>query len=195
MTAANDRIRQLVAEDPARVGMGTTTTALLWDGTRMAAGHIGDSRAYVLHDGGLRQVTRDHTFVQSLVDEGQITPLDAREHPARSVVMKVLQGEPSIEPDFWFVDVKAGDRLLVCSDGLSDVVSDPVIELAMRTAKTLDDVADELIELALSGGGPDNVTVVLAELVASDALTSSDDQAKSVVVGASAGSGAGSPAL
>lgn len=176
--AANDRIRQLAADSSDREGMGTTATVILATDTQLSArqvalGHIGDSRAYLLHDGALRQLTKDHTFVQTLVDDEQITPSEARNHPARSVVTKVLQGQQAVDPDLSMVDVDTGDRLLICSDGLTDVATDDVIAEVLRTAGTLDEAADALIQAALAGGGPDNVTVVLAE-VTEDDMASSD---------------------
>ncbi|MGH8826069.1 MAG: PP2C family protein-serine/threonine phosphatase, partial [Jiangellaceae bacterium] len=118
--AANARIRQLITADPSREGMGTTVTAFLWTGTALAMGHIGDSRAYLLRDGELRQVSHDHTFVQSLVDEGRITREEAGVHPARSLILKALQGQGEVDPDLELLEVVAGDRILVCSDGLDN---------------------------------------------------------------------------
>lgn len=168
LAAANERIRLLAAESPARQGMGTTVTALIASGNglegQVALGHIGDSRAYMFHEGVLRQLTHDHTFVQTLVDDGQITPEQARSHPARSVVLKALQGQDVVEADLSLVPVQEGDRLLVCSDGLTDVVPDDVIAHALASAPGVDDAADELIRLGLAEGGPDNITVVVADL-------------------------------
>src|SRR5690625_4424349 len=162
LKAANDRIRRLAVEDPTREGMGTTATVLYWTGRTLAVAHIGDSRAYLLRDGRLQQITHDHTYVQSLVDEGRISRDDARIHPAKSLVLKVLQGQPDIEPDFGVVDIQAGDKLLVCSDGLSDVLTDEAIQTDLNNnANDLDVAADELIRHALAAGAPDNVTVLL----------------------------------
>src|SRR5690625_4258887 len=124
LSSANHRIRQLAVEDTTREGMGTTATVLYWTGQSLAVAHIGDSRAYLVHDGRLKQITHDHTYVQSLVDEGRISREDARIHPAKSLVLKVLQGQPDVEPDYGTIDVVAGDMLLACSDGLSDVLTD-----------------------------------------------------------------------
>lgn len=184
VTAANHRLRQLATDDPAREGMGTTVSSLLWDGSRLAVGHIGDSRAYRMRDGSLIQITHDHTFVQSLVDDGRITAQDAREHPARSIVTKVLQGQEVIDPDYFLIDVEAGDRLLICSDGLSDFVSDSAIKTVLTMSAMLDNAADQLIELALAAGGPDNVTVVLADIVETENPREPDDTAEAFFVGA-----------
>ncbi|WP_129664368.1 PP2C family protein-serine/threonine phosphatase [Phytoactinopolyspora endophytica] len=185
--AANNRIRQLIADDPSREGMGTTVTALLWTGTALCMGHIGDSRAYLLRDGGIVQLSHDHTFVQSLVDEGRITLEEAGVHPARSLILKALQGQGPVEPDLELVEIMPGDRLLVCSDGLSGVVSDDTLAETLASVDQLDGAADELIRLALSGGAPDNVTLILADVIETDAPPSVDDTAESFLVGAAAG--------
>ncbi len=186
---ANHRLGDLVASDPAVEGMGTTLEAMLWDGQRFATAHIGDSRAYRLRDGVLTQISSDHTFVQSLVDEGKLTPAEARGHPHRSLLLRVLLGRDDNEPDLDHVEGRLGDRYLLCSDGLTDMVDDPEIGRALG-AETIDMAATELIRLALEGGGYDNVTVVIGELVDAsedpDAhLSSSDGQPQ--LVGAAAG--------
>ncbi|HWB34796.1 MAG TPA: protein phosphatase 2C domain-containing protein [Rugosimonospora sp.] len=164
--AANDEVRVTAAADPAREGMGTTVTALLRDGDALALLHIGDSRCYRLRDGELVQITRDDTFVQSLVDEGVISRDEARVHPHKSLVTQALQGHP-LEPTELRLALRAGDRYLLCSDGLSDVVRDETI------GETLDEIADRkecagrLIDLAYRAGAPDNITVVVADVVES----------------------------
>jgi protein phosphatase len=189
--AANARIRQLVHDAPERDGMGTTATVIVTSGAHLppgqvAVGHIGDSRAYLLRAGELRQITRDHTFVQTLVDDEHITPSEARVHPARSVVTKVLQGMDPVEPDLFLVDIQPGDRILICSDGLTDVVTDDVIEQALTSAESVEACADELIRLALAGGGPDNITVVLADVVALESGNGQDGAGPTYVTGAAA---------
>lgn len=146
-------------------GMGTTLTAILFDGPRFGLAHVGDSRGYRLRAGKLSQLTHDDTFVQSLVDAGHITAEQARTHPRRSLIMRALTGEP-VTPALVLGDAEAGDRFLLCSDGLSDVVAAEQIEVTMVGARTAEECADQLIELALAGGGPDNVTVVVADLLA-----------------------------
>lgn len=188
LRAANDRIRALVVDDPEREGMGTTVTAFLWTGKALAKGHIGDSRAYVLRDGDLIKVTHDHTFVQSLIDEGRITPEEAAVHPARSLILKALQGQPDIDPDLDLVEVQAGDRVLVCSDGLDNArVSETTIRDTLMSSTALGDAADELVQLARAGGGPDNITVVLADVVETDKPTDPDDTVEAFLVGSAAG--------
>ena len=114
-------------EDPSVEGMGTTLTALLWSGSTIAICHIGDSRAYLLRDGEFQQITRDHTLVQSLVDDGRLSPAQAATHPQRSLVMRALQSGTEAEPDLSLIEAKAQDRYLLCSDGLSDVVSEDTL--------------------------------------------------------------------
>lgn len=177
--SANDHIKQLVADAPEREGMGTTATVLMRPAEpeaagQLALGHIGDSRAYLLRGGTLTQLTRDHTFVQTLVDDEQISPAEARLHPARSVVTKVLQGQDGADPDLSLVAVQAGDRLLICSDGLTDVATDDAIAGVLSTTRPLDEAADQLIRLALAGGGPDNITIVLADVAEGDQAEGDD---------------------
>ena len=187
VVAANDRIRQLVLDDPRREGMGTTLTALLWTGADIRVAHIGDSRAYLLRGGELRQLTHDHTFVQTLVDEGRISPDEANIHPARSLILKALDGKPDPEPDLDVLEVQSGDRLLLCSDGLSGVVSNETMRDTLLNQPDLTQAADELVELALRGGAPDNVTVVVADVIETVNPPSSDDTAEAYLVGAASG--------
>ena len=164
---ANHRLAQLIRDDPAVEGMGTTLEAMLWDGEKLAVAHIGDSRAYRLREGRLSQLSADHTFVQSLVDEGRLTPEEARVHPHRSLLLKAILGRDDFEPDFTWLQPAPGDRYLLCSDGLSDMVPDERIEQTLRL-ETIDLAATELVRLALEAGGSDNVSVVLAEFVPAD---------------------------
>jgi PPM family protein phosphatase len=192
--AANDRIRQLVLDDPNREGMGTTLTALLWTGADIRIAHIGDSRAYLLRDGSLRQLTHDHTFVQTLVDDGRITVDEAGVHPARSLILKALDGKPDPEPDLEVLDVRTGDRFLLCSDGLSGVVSDITLQDTLLQHRDLVKAADALVELALRGGGPDNITVVVADVVDTDNPPGPDDTVEAYLVGAASGDHTGTAA-
>ncbi len=159
----NSAIAEHVDADPELDGMGTTLTAILFAGNRLGLVHIGDSRGYMLRDGELTQITKDDTFVQTLVDEGRITAEEAHSHPQRSLIMRALTGH-EVEPTLIMREAHAGDRYLLCSDGLSDPVSHETILEAMQIADVAES-ADRLIELALRGGGPDNVTVVVAEVV------------------------------
>ncbi|GAA2261857.1 MULTISPECIES: PP2C family protein-serine/threonine phosphatase [Kitasatospora] len=162
---ANDRLRQMVEEDPQLEGMGCTLTAMLWTGQRMGLVHIGDSRAYLLRDGALSQITQDHTWVQRLVDEGRITPEEAETHPQRSLLMRALDGRGQVEPDLSIRDVRAGDRYLICSDGLSGPVSHQTLEETLGSFYAPQQTVQELIQLALRGGGPDNITCIVADVI------------------------------
>ncbi|MGW0181756.1 PP2C family protein-serine/threonine phosphatase [Nocardia sp. NPDC003345] len=184
--AGNSAIAEQVEEEPELDGMGTTLTAILFAGKKLGMVHIGDSRAYMLRDGELAQITRDDTFVQSLVDEGRITAEQAHTHPQRSLIMRALTGN-EIEPTLVMREARAGDRYLLCSDGLSDVVSDETIANTMREGST-DECADRLIELALRSGGPDNVTVVVADVIDLDY-----GQSHPIVAGAASGEAEDNP--
>ena len=159
----NSAIAAHVEADPELEGMGTTLTAILFDGNRLGLVHIGDSRGYLLRDGELAQITKDDTFVQTLVDEGRITAEEAHSHPQRSLIMRALTGH-EVEPTLIMREARAGDRYLLCSDGLSDPVSHETILDALHIPDVAES-ADRLIELALRGGGPDNVTVVVADVI------------------------------
>ncbi|MFS4091398.1 Stp1/IreP family PP2C-type Ser/Thr phosphatase [Streptomyces sp. AF1A] len=162
---ANDQLRSMVEEDPQLEGMGTTLTALLWTGQRLGLVHVGDSRAYLLRDGVLTQITQDHTWVQRLVDEGRITEEEATTHPQRSLLMRALGSGDHVEPDLSIREVRAGDRYLICSDGLSGVVSHQTMEETLASYQGPQETVQELIQLALRGGGPDNITVIVADVL------------------------------
>ncbi|WP_442806267.1 PP2C family protein-serine/threonine phosphatase [Streptomyces sp. NBC_01317] len=166
---ANDQLRLMVEEDPQLEGMGTTLTALLWTGQRLGLVHVGDSRAYLLRDGLLTQITQDHTWVQRLVDEGRITEEEATTHPQRSLLMRALGSGDHVEPDLSIREVRAGDRYLICSDGLSGVVSHQTMEEALAGYQGPQETIQTLIELALRGGGPDNITCIVADVLDVDA--------------------------
>ncbi|WP_372592864.1 Stp1/IreP family PP2C-type Ser/Thr phosphatase [Actinotalea sp.] len=171
MDEAHDELLARVEDNPELAGLGTTVTAILRAGNKLAMAHIGDSRAYVLRDGVLSQVTTDHSFVQHLVNTGKITAEEAERHPQRSVLLRVLGDfDMDIVPDFSVREARAGDRWLLCSDGLSGVVSAETIAETLAEVTDLDSCADQLVQLALRGGGPDNVTVVLGDLVEVDSL-------------------------
>jgi PPM family protein phosphatase len=162
---ANDQLRAMVEEDPQLEGMGTTLTALLWTGQRLGLVHVGDSRAYLLRDGVLTQITQDHTWVQRLVDEGRITEEEASTHPQRALLMRALGSGERVEPDLSIREVRAGDRYLICSDGLSGVVSHQTMEDTLASYQGPQETVQELIQLALRGGGPDNITVIIADVL------------------------------
>ncbi|MCH7229491.1 protein phosphatase 2C domain-containing protein [Glycomyces sp. L485] len=164
---ANRAIRRMVADDPGKEGMGTTLTALWFDGEWFNMVHIGDSRAYRMRDGGFEQITVDDTYVQMLVDEGRITAEEAERHPQRSLLLRAL-GASEVEPAFQTLKGVVGDRLLLCSDGLTGPVSDADIALTLQGAATLDEAVESLVSQALEAGAPDNVTVLVAEVVEDD---------------------------
>jgi serine/threonine protein phosphatase PrpC len=168
---ANEQLRQMMESDAELDGMGTTLTALLWSGTRLALAHIGDSRAYLLRDGELTQITQDHTLVQHLVDQGQLDEADIPTHPQRSVILRVLNGRADAEADLSIREARAGDRYLLCSDGLSGVVSKETLRETLAMPDP-DQAVDALIDLALRGGGPDNVTCVVCDIIEAGSTTS-----------------------
>ena len=165
VAAANMRLHELITADPAIEGMGTTLTALLWADGYAALGHIGDSRAYLLRNGQFRQITHDHTLVQSLVDEGKITEDDVATHPHRSLLLRALDGRTVAEPDLTPIETLPGDRYLLCSDGLSGVVTEQTLHATLSSIRDPDKAALQLVELAIRGGGPDNITCIVADLI------------------------------
>ncbi|EFL16254.1 magnesium or manganese-dependent protein phosphatase [Streptomyces sp. C] len=165
---ANDQLRVMVEDDSQLEGMGTTLTALLWTGQRLGLVHVGDSRAYLLRDGVLTQITQDHTWVQRLVDEGRITEEEATTHPQRSLLMRALGSGDVVEPDLSIREVRAGDRYLICSDGLSGVVSHQTLEETLADYHGPHETVQSLIQLALRGGGPDNITCIVADVLDTD---------------------------
>jgi protein phosphatase len=159
---ANAQLRETVEANPRLDGMGSTLTGMLFSGSRLGLVHIGDSRAYLLRDGEFTQITKDDTYVQILVDEGRITPEEAGAHPQRSLITKAMDGR-DIEPEYSVRQVVAGDRYLICSDGLSSVVSAETIAQTMREYVDPQQCVDRMLALALRGGGPDNITIIVAD--------------------------------
>ncbi|MFZ1362475.1 MAG: PP2C family serine/threonine-protein phosphatase [Candidatus Nanopelagicales bacterium] len=164
MDQTHEELENLMKENPGFQGMGTTVTAISWEDDRVAIAHVGDSRAYLLRDDQLVQLTKDHTYVQALVDAGEITSDEAEVHPKRNLLLKALDGIHAVDPDLSIRKVKAGDRFLLCSDGLSGVVRDPEIAEILRSGDPTGAVM-ALVEKAIEGGAPDNVTCVVADLV------------------------------
>ena len=162
---ANLRLQELIISDPAIEGMGTTLTALLWADGYAALCHIGDSRAYRLRNGQFLQITHDHTLVQSLVDEGKITEDDVATHPHRSLLLRALDGRTVAEPDLTQLETLPGDRYLLCSDGLSGVVTEHTLHQTLSSIRDPDKAALQLVELAIRGGGPDNITCIVADVM------------------------------
>ena len=170
VASARNTLHDMSISDPAVEGMGTTLTALLWAGSQVAVCHIGDSRAYLLRDGDLYQITRDHTLIQSLVDEGRLSPAAAANHPQRSLIMRALQGSTDVEPDLAMHEALLGDRYLLCSDGLTDVVGDEAVHGVMSTVADADQAVNQLIALAIRNGGPDNITCIVADVIDSNGV-------------------------
>jgi PPM family protein phosphatase len=163
VAAANQKIRDVSDSDQSSDGMGTTVTALYLSGDQLGLLHVGDSRGYVLHDGAMTQITKDDTYVQTLVDQGLLSPAEARVHPRRSVVMQAVQGL-DYDPACELRKAVVGDRYLLCSDGLSDVVADDAIADALSSEPDPVACARLLLMFALEAGAPDNVTVVIADV-------------------------------
>ena len=176
-----DQLGGLVDAEPRLRGMGTTLTAVVHAGPRLALVHVGDSRAYLMRGGILERITRDHTLVQSLIDAGRLTENEAATHPQRNVLTRVLDGAHPTEADLSIREIKAGDRILLCSDGLSGVVSSETIAASLLATDNPQDTVDELVDLALKAGGPDNITCVVADVLDDDDEADSED---ALVVGA-----------
>ncbi|MGN0063598.1 MAG: PP2C family protein-serine/threonine phosphatase, partial [Nocardioides sp.] len=178
---ADDRIAEMVEDDPELNGTSTTVTVVGFNGSTYGVGHLGDSRAYLLRDGELRQLTHDHTFVQTLIDEGRITEEQARTHPHRNLILKALDGLRHEEPDLFEVSAQAGDRLMVCSDGACGVLDASRIASILGTG-TPEYAAVELVRDSLEAGSTDNVTVVVADVLDTDP----PEELSPLVVGAAA---------
>lgn len=181
LAQANASLTAGMEADPELKGMGTTLTALMRCGsTGLALVHIGDSRAHLLREGTFTQITRDHSFVQTLVDSGRISEDEAEHHPQRSLVTRVLTGAPEDEPDLSIREARIGDRYLICSDGLSDYVGRDTVAEVVKSGLGPDETAAKLVDLALRAGAPDNVTVVIGDIVSS----SSSPASQPIIVGA-----------
>jgi PPM family protein phosphatase len=162
---ANRRVYEQAAEDAAKSGMGTTMTVALLEDSRVRIGHVGDSRAYLIRDGELSQLTDDHSLVGELVRSGKLAPEEAETHPQRSVITRVLGTDPDVDVDTITVDTRSGDLFLLCSDGLYSMVgNDRILELLERNRRDLEAAAKALIAAANKGGGDDNITVVAFEI-------------------------------
>ena len=163
--SANIAIIEGAAEGKGKVGMGCTASAVLIEGNKMAVAHVGDSRVYLLRHGTLVRVTHDHSYVEELVDSGQITADEARVHPSRSVITRALGSDPDMYADHFSLEVNDGDRIIVCSDGLSSMITDASIEALAVSSVTPQQAADNLVSAALTAGGGDNVTVIVIDVL------------------------------
>jgi PPM family protein phosphatase len=161
---AGTAVRDLLAADPEPDG-GTTLTAMLWSGSQLGLVHIGDSRAYLLRDDELFQITHDHTVVQAMVDEGKLTEDEVPTHPQRMLLLHALDSNPTGEPDVSLREARAGDRYLLCSDGLHRVLDEAALREVLTTVPEPEDAVGHLVELANQQGGPDNVSCVIADIV------------------------------
>lgn len=162
--AANRAVLRGVHEGKGREGMGTTCTAAILEGERLVIAQVGDSRAYLLHQGKLQQLTRDHSLMADLIEAGRLTPEEARTHPQRSVITRALGSDPQTQPDLYEINVETGDRLLLCSDGLSSMLVDREIEATMMRVRDPQRCASQLVNQAIAAGGYDNVTVIVADV-------------------------------
>ena len=161
---ANRAIINAALTGEGREGMGTTCTAALLDKDRLVLAQVGDSRAYLLHNGSLTQLTRDHSLMADMIESGQITPEEARIHPNRSVITRALGSDPATVPDLYEINVQSGDRLLLCSDGLTSMVPDTQIEAIMNRLPDSQLCASQLVTAAMNAGGMDNVTVIVTNV-------------------------------
>lgn len=163
--AANAAVLEGADSGQGRPGMGCTATCAIIEQDRMSIAHVGDSRIYMLHGGTLVRVTHDHSYVEELVDAGEITADEARVHPSRSIITRALGSDPDMYADHFTLDVRAGDRIIICSDGLSSMVPDKDIEALAVSCATPQAAADTLVSAALTAGGHDNVTVIVIDVV------------------------------
>ena len=161
---ANHEIIRAARDGRGREGMGTTLTACMLENERLVIAQVGDSRAYLLHHGKLQQLTRDHSLMADMIEAGQLTPEEARHHPQRSVITRALGSDPNTRPDMYEINVETGDRLLVCSDGLSSMIEDEQIEAVMRRVPDPQRCASQLVNEAIAAGGHDNVTVIVSNV-------------------------------
>ncbi|WP_240139662.1 protein phosphatase 2C domain-containing protein [Streptomyces sp. MUM 178J] len=162
---AKQAVHAISGVDASSEAAGTTLTAMLWTGSQLALVHIGDSRVYLLRDGELFQITHDHTMVQSMVDEGRLSPEEAASHPQRSLLIRALGSGADATPDMRLHDARRGDRYLLCSDGLSTVVSTGEIRRVLSHISEPEQAVRELVALANGSGGPDNVSCVVADVM------------------------------
>lgn len=161
---ANLAIIQAAREGVGRAGMGCTCTAAMLENERLIVAQVGDSRAYLLHGGTLQQITRDHSLMADFIEAGQITPEEARVHPQRSVITRALGSDPRTQPDLFEINVNTGDRLLICSDGLTSMIEDYEIEDILNRTPDPQIAASKLVNAAIAAGGHDNVTVIVVNV-------------------------------
>lgn len=164
VVAANLNVIKAPSQGVGREGMGTTLTAAILEKERLVIAQVGDSRAYLLHNGSLQQLTRDHSLMADMIEAGQLTEAEARVHPNRSVITRAIGSDPHMQPDLYELNVETGDRLLLCSDGICGMIEDHEIASTMRQAPSAQSCADQLVEAALAAGGFDNATAVVVDV-------------------------------
>lgn len=164
VVAANLNVIKAPSQGVGREGMGTTLTAAILEKERLVIAQVGDSRAYLLHNGSLQQLTRDHSLMSDMIEAGQLTEAEARVHPNRSVITRAIGSDPHMQPDLYELNVETGDRLLLCSDGICGMIEDHEIASIMRQAPSAQSCADQLVEAALAAGGFDNATAVVVDV-------------------------------
>lgn len=164
VVAANLNVIKAPSQGVGREGMGTTLTAAILEKERLVIAQVGDSRAYLLHNGSLQQLTRDHSLMADMIEAGQLTEAEARVHPNRSVITRAIGSDPHMQPDLYELNVETGDRLLLCSDGICGMIEDHEIASIMRQAPSAQSCADQLVEAALAAGGFDNATAVVVDV-------------------------------
>lgn len=164
VVAANLNVIKAPSQGVGREGMGTTLTAAILEKERLVIAQVGDSRAYLLHNGSLQQLTRDHSLMADMIEAGQLTEAEARVHPNRSVITRAIGSDPHMQPDLYELNVETGDRLLLCSDGICGMIEDHEIASIMRQAPSAQSCADQLVEAALAAGGFDNATAIVVDV-------------------------------
>lgn len=179
VVAANLNVIKAPSQGIGREGMGTTLTAAILEKERLIIAQVGDSRAYLLHNGSLQQITRDHSLMADMIEAGQLTEAEARVHPNRSVITRAIGSDPHMQPDLYELNVETGDRLLLCSDGVCGMIEDSEIASIMRQAPSAQACADQLIEAALHAGGFDNATAVVVDVEGFKAVREKKQRRKS----------------
>lgn len=179
VVAANLNVIKAPSQGVGREGMGTTLTAAILEKERLVIAQVGDSRAYLLHNGSLQQLTRDHSLMADMIEAGQLTEAEARVHPNRSVITRAIGSDPHMQPDLYELNVETGDRLLLCSDGICGMIEDHEIASIMRQAPSAQSCADQLVEAALAAGGFDNATAVVVDVEGFKALREKKQARKS----------------
>ena len=179
VVAANLNVIKAPSQGIGREGMGTTLTAAILEKERLIIAQVGDSRAYLLHNGSLQQITRDHSLMADMIEAGQLTEAEARVHPNRSVITRAIGSDPHMQPDLYELNVETGDRLLLCSDGVCGMIEDSEIASIMRQAPSAQACADQLVEAALHAGGFDNATAVVVDVEGFKAVREKKQRRKS----------------